>query len=39
MGKKVKLEGSPVKLDEGEYRVDVFLDYFDRLKKKAETVR
>jgi len=38
MGKKVKLEGPPVKLDEETYRVDVFLDYFERLKKKAETM-
>ena len=35
---KILVDGAEVKVDEGTYRVDVFLDYFERLKKRMEKV-
>jgi hypothetical protein len=38
MSRKIKIDGAPVKLDEGTCRIDVFLDYFERVKKRMESV-
>lgn len=35
---KIVVDGAPVKVDEGTYRVDVFLDYFERSKKRMSKV-